>query len=362
MSASAVPLPGRLGDPAAEYRTDPRAARPLRAALDGLGLAAPAAAPPVSRTDPLAAVVGFAKASHDGFEAVYAAVCAAEPSRDDVVRTAHTVTGRDGHEIKLSMFRPAGAEGDLPGLVYLHGGGMTILNADNGVHVRWGEDLAAEGLTVVVVDYRNAVSPDGEHRPFPTGLHDCCDAVRWISGHRAELGLSSLVLQGESGGANLCLATALTAKREGWLSGIAGVYAMVPYISGAYGWSEAEKLAELPSLVENEGWFLNTAGMDLFVAAYDPEDTERRNPVAWPYFATVEDLQGLPPHVISVNELDPLRDEGIAFYRKLQEAGVPSTGRINLGLTHGADSIFKSAVGDVYDSLIGDIARFARKF
>jgi len=237
---------------------------------------------------------------------------------------------------------------------------MVILRSDNGIHTRWCQDLAALGLVVIAVDFRNAVDAAGHH-PFPAGLNDCSDALTWIDAHRAELGITNIVLQGESGGANLCLATALAAKRDGNLEAIAGVYAMVPYISGAYGWDEADQLAELPSLVENNGWFLNTAMMDVLVCSYDPQDGHRRNPLAWPYFATVEDLAGMPPHVISVNELDPLRDEGIAYYRKLQAAGVPSTGRVNLGLTHGADSICKSAVGDVYDSTVADIARFARK-
>ena len=50
---------------------------------------------------------------------------------------------------------------------------------------------------------------------------------------------------------------------------------------------------------------------------YDPSGANATNPLAWPYHATVEDLEGLPPHVVSVNELDPLRDEGLAYFRKL---------------------------------------------
>ncbi len=361
-AADQVILPGRLGDPAAEYRTDQRANRRLRETLATLGLDAPAAPPPLTREAPLATQLEFILAAHDAFEAVYAAIPDDQPTRDDITRTVHTAPGRDGHDIPLYVFRPAGLDAghQLPGLIYIHGGGMVILRSDNGIHTRWCQDLAALGLVVIAVDFRNAVDAAGHH-PFPAGLNDCSDALTWIDAHRAELGITNIVLQGESGGANLCLATALAAKRDGNLETIAGVYAMVPYISGAYGWDEADQLAELPSLVENDGWFLNTAMMDVLVCSYDPQDGHRRNPLAWPYFATVEDLAGMPPHVISVNELDPLRDEGIAYYRKLQAAGVPSTGRINLGLTHGADSICKSAVGDVYDSTVADIARFARK-
>ncbi|MFG2725680.1 alpha/beta hydrolase fold domain-containing protein [Streptomyces canus] len=354
-------LPGRLGDPNADYRTDARANVPLRDAVAGLGLDAPAAPLPVSRKDPLAARLEYIQGAHDGFEALYAAIAENEPQRDDITMTVETVTGRDGNTIPLYIYRPAGARSALPGLVYLHGGGMTILNCDNAIHTRWCQDLAAQGLVVIAVGFRNAVIAD-DHHPFPTGLNDCCDALDWIDEHRGDLGATSLVLQGESGGANLCMATTLAAKRDGKLGVIAGVYAMVPYISGAYGWDEAEQRAELPSLVENDGWFLNNAMLDVLVSGYDPEDAHRRDPLAWPYFATPEDLAGLPPHVISVNELDPVRDEGIAYYRKLQAAGVPATGRINLGLIHGADSTFKTAIGDVYDATVGDVARFAKRF
>jgi len=357
-----IALPGRLGDPAAEYRNDPRANRRLRETLATLGLDAPAAPPPLTRAAPLATQLEFILGAHDAFEAVYAAIPDDQPGRDDITRTEHAARARDGHDIPLYVFRPTDVDNNqrLPGLVYIHGGGMTILRGDNGIHTRWCQDLAALGLVVIAVEFRNAVDAAGHH-PFPTGLHDCSDALTWIDHHRAELGITSIVLQGESGGANLCLATTLAAKHDGNLAAIAGVYAMVPYISGAYGWNESDQLAELPSLVENNGWFLNTTMMDVLVCGYDPDDAHRRDHLAWPYFATVDDLAGLPPHVISVNELDPLRDEGIAYYRKLQAAGVPSTGRVNLGLTHGADSIYKTAVGDVYDSTIADIARFARK-
>jgi hypothetical protein len=148
--------------------------------------------------------------------------------------------------------------------------------------------------------------------------------------------------------------TALKALRDGGIDAIDGVYATVPYISGGYGWPQERKLAELPSLYENEGYFLNTAMMDLLVAIYDPTGDNAENPLCWPYFATVEDLRGLPPHVIAVNELDPLRDEGVAYYRTLLAAGVRVTGRVNLGITHGADLIFRRAIPDVYRSAIAD--------
>ncbi|MTD59391.1 alpha/beta hydrolase [Amycolatopsis pithecellobii] len=350
---------GRIGDPQMSPATDPRTDPRLLAALAAVGMDGPAVSSGVARDTTSAAFADMIVASHTGFEALYEAL-PNELSNDDATETEHTtraIDGPDGNEITLHIFRPAGAAEALPALVYLHGGGMVLLNTVNKVHERWCRDLAASGLVVVAVDFRSAGS--GQLAPFPQGLNDCAHAVAWVAEHRSELGISDkIVLQGESGGGNLVLAVVLKAKRDDTLGNISGAYAMVPYISGGYGWTRNRKLAELPSLVETDGYFLDCADMDLFVAAYDPTDAHREDPLAWPYFATVEDLTGLPPHVISVNELDPLRDEGIAYARRLAAAGVAVVGRVNLGVVHAADSIFRQALPDLYRSTIRDIRGF----
>jgi len=352
---------GRLADPSVELRTDPRLHPGLRAAFAAYGLDGHAAPPPLDRNATPAEVAEFVGGAHAAFEGLYAVVPSEWPGEvpADVTYRTETVRGVDGNDIPLHIFRPAGAAGPLPGVVYLHGGGMTILEAHNRVHEQWGRDLAASGLTVVTVGFRNAWTASGLN-PFPAGLKDCATALDWIHEHRGDLGISKIVLQGESGGGNLVLATALKAKREGRLDRIDGVYAMVPYISGGYGWDTGRKLRELPSMVENDGHYLNCEMMDLLVAVYDPAGDNAANPLCWPYFATVADVEGLPPHVISVNELDPLRDEGIAYYRLLQRAGVPAVGKVNLGLTHAAEMSFRQAVPDAYQEAVRDIHAFAQ--
>ena len=75
--------------------------------------------------------------------------------------------------------------------------------------------------------------------------------------------------------------------------------------------------------------------------------------------ATDAQLSGLPPHAISVNELDPLRDEGLQYYRRLLRAGVPVVGRVVAGTCHGGDLLFGGAMPDVFGASIRDISGFA---
>jgi acetyl esterase len=351
---------GRLADPDMELRTDPRLHPGLRAALAACGLDGHAAPPPFDRSAAPEGIAEFVGASHAAFEALYAALPADWPGevRADIDYRLEMVRGVDGNDIPLHVFRPAGVDAPLPCAGYIHGGGMTILDAHNAVHRRWSEDLATTGMVVVTVGFRNAWTPEGAN-PYPAGLNDCSSALDWIHEYRDELGITRIVLQGESGGANLVLATTMKAKREGRLDRIDGVYAMVPYISGGYGWDRERKLRELPSMVENDGHYINCEMMDVLVAVYDPTGENAQNPLAWPYFATEADVEGLPPHVIAVNELDPLRDEGIAYFRLLQRAGVPVVGRVNLGLTHAADMSFRQAVPEAYKAVVRDIRGFA---
>lgn len=351
---------GRLADPQASVGNDPRTHTGLLAALAAYGLDAAAGPPPVTRASAPEEIAEFVGDSHQAFEGLYAALDPRWPGEEPaaVDRSVETVTGVDGDPLELHVYRPRGVDGPLPAVVYLHGGAMTILDADNAVHVQWSTDLAAAGTVVITPSFRNAWTPEGLH-PFPAGLEDCAAAIDWVHDHRADLGITRVVVQGESGGGNLALASALKARREGRLDRIDGVYAMAPYISGGYGWTVERKLAELPSMVENDGYYLNADMLDLMVAVYDPRAEHTTDPLAWPFHATEDDVRGLPPHVVSVNELDPLRDEGIAYFRTLQRAGVPVVGRVNLGLTHAAEMSWRRAVADAYRATVRDIAAFA---
>jgi acetyl esterase/lipase len=276
------------------------------------------------------------------------------PSIEGVEQSVRTITGVDGNDVTLYVHRPVDATGDLPGILHIHGGGMVIMTAADPGFVRWRDTLAASGAVVIGVEYRNGAGKLGPH-PYPAGLNDCSSALGWMHEHRDELGISKIVVSGESGGGNLTLATTLKAKRDGRLDHIDGVYAQCPYISGLY----AAKPAELTSLTENDEYFIGTPIMGVMAAVYDPSGEHANDPLAWPYHAAEDDLTGLPPHVVSVNELDPLRDEGLAYYRKVLAAGVDSVGRIVPGTCHAGDLVFEHALPDVYHTSVRDVIGFA---
>jgi acetyl esterase/lipase len=99
--------------------------------------------------------------------------------------------------------------------------------------------------------------------------------------------------------------------------------------------------------------------MSITAAAYDPECRNNPNPLCRPYRATREELRGLPPHVISVNELDPLRDEGLTYYRRLRAAGVAGYARTFNGTIHAAEVLFPKALPEAHRATIRDIKGFA---
>ncbi len=234
---------------------------------------------------------------------------------------------------------------------------MAMGSCFDGMYRAWGRIIAANGVAVAMVDFRNSTRPSSspEVAPFPAGLNDCASGLKWVRANAGSLNIDPdrIVVAGESGGGNLTLALGLKLKSDGDLDLIKGLYALCPYIAGE--WPQPH----LPSSTENNGLLLdlhNNRG----AMAYGIDELNNHNPLAWPGFATLDDVKGLPPTVISVNECDPLRDEGIVFYRQLLAAGVAARCRQVMGTIHGTE-IFAIACPDISRDTASDIANFARR-
>jgi acetyl esterase/lipase len=280
---------------------------------------------------------------------------AVAPSKGLRVHTEKFVSRPDGNTIQVQFIR---ADDDVvrPCVYYIHGGGMASMSCYFGNYRAWGKIIAAQGVAVAMVDFRNSTTPSSapEVAPFPAGLNDCVSGLEWLSANAARLNVDAkrIVIAGESGGGNLTLATGLKLKRDGKIGLVKGLYALCPYIAGQW------PLPQNPSSFENEGILLhlhNNRG----AMGYGIEAFEKRDPLAWPGFATADDVRGLPPVVISVNECDPLRDEGVGFYRLLLAAGQPARCRQVMGTIHGTE-IFPMMCPDISRDTARDLAAFAR--
>lgn len=271
------------------------------------------------------------------------------------ISTLEFTSAPDGNQVKIQFIRPEG-DGLLPCVYYIHGGGMQSMSCFNGMYRSWGRIIAQQGVAVAMVDFRNCVraSSAPEIAPFPAGLNDCVSGLKYIVAQAAELGIDSdrCIVAGESGGGNLTLATGMKLAQDGDIGLIRGLYALCPYIAGA--WPQDR----FPSSSENNGILLDLHS-NYGAIAYGIESFESKNPLAWPSFAGISDVADLPPTMISVNECDPLRDEGIAFYRLLLEAGVKAQCRQVMGTVHGTE-IFSVACPDVSYETAASIAHHAR--
>ncbi|WP_445169250.1 alpha/beta hydrolase fold domain-containing protein [Mycolicibacterium sp. Dal123E01] len=340
-----------------KLETDPRIDPQIKAAFAGIELGT--VRPNVSSRDELLMqeYTPAALAAQDRTNALFDAMDSEEvaPSAGLSIRTVTFTSAPDGNTVKIQYIRPDTDE-TLPCVYYIHGGRMQFSSCFLGNYKAWGRLIAARGVAVAMVDFRNSVHPSSapEVAPFPAGLNDCVSGLRWLHAKANELNIdpARIIVAGESGGGNLTLALGMLLKREGRLDLITGLYAMCPFIAGEW------PLPQNPSSTENEGIFIfvqeNRSTM-----AYGIDAFTERNPLAWPGLATPDDVRGLPPVVISVNECDPLRDEGIGFYRLLLESGVAARARQVMGTVHGTE-ILPVICPDISRSTAADIADFAK--
>ncbi|PXA82828.1 esterase [Nostoc sp. 3335mG] len=281
---------------------------------------------------------------------------AAVPSAGLSVRTEAIRSEPDGNSINLRIVTPDGA-GPFACVYYIHGGGMMAASCTDPNYRAWARLIAAQGVVVVAVDFRNALTPSSvpEVAPYPAGLNDCASGLRWVHAHAAELNIdpARIVIEGESGGANLTIATALKLKREGDIGLVKGLYVGCPYLAGEWPGAEGS------SALGNAGILMDVRS-NFGAMVYGIEGLRARDPLAWPGFATEADVAGLPPVVVTVNECDPLRDDGVDFYRLLLRAGVPARCKELIGTVHGTE-IYILPCPEISRDAARDIAAFARE-
>jgi acetyl esterase len=220
-----------------------------------------------------------------------------------------TVT-QDGLSVDLDIIRPTGVSGILPAFLFFHGGGWML--GDFPTHQRLVRDLVVEsGAVAVFVNYTR--SPEAR---FPTALNECYAVTKWVAENGAVLKVdgSRLAVIGNSAGGDLAAAVALMAKDNNSPK-IRLQVLLWPVTDANFDTVSYHQYATDRFLTRNMmTWFWDN---------YTPDPEDRSSYYAAPLQATLDQLKGLPPTLVQVAENDVLRDEGEAYARKLDEAGVP---------------------------------------
>jgi len=225
-------------------------------------------------------------------------------------------------DVRVRLLKPLGAEGPLPVIIYIHGGGWILGNS--GTHDRLIRELC-DGTKAAVAFVEYDRSPEAR---YPVAIEQAYATAQWVTRNGADEGLdaSRMAVAGDSVGGNMTAAVAIMAKQRGDVSFVhQSMY--YPVTDAAQDTDSYREFANGP--------FLTAKAMEWFWDAYIPGNGEQRSEItASPLRATPEELAGLPQALVIVDENDVLRDEGEAYARKLTQAGVPTTSVRYNGIIH----------------------------
>ncbi|MER5362855.1 alpha/beta hydrolase [Streptomyces sp. NPDC002785] len=232
-----------------------------------------------------------------------------------------TVSGGPTGSVRARIVRPAGVEGILPVILYIHGAGWVFGNAHT--HDRLVRELAV-GANAAVVFPEYDLSPEAR---YPVAIEQNYTVAKWVVQQDASKNLdgSRLAVAGDSVGGNMAAALTLMAKERGDVPLVQQVL-FYPVTDANFDTGSYHQFAE--------GYFLRRDGMQWFWDQYTTDEADRAQITASPLRATTDQLTGLPPALVITGEADVLRDEGEAYANKLREAGVPVTAVRFQGIIH----------------------------
>ena len=239
----------------------------------------------------------------------------------------------DVGDVDVRIVRPRDAAGALPVVLYMHGGGWVLGNADT--HDRLVRELAVgAGAAVVFVEYER--SPEAR---YPVAIEQGYAVAQWITRDGAAHGLDPerMAAAGDSVGGNMTAALTLMASDRG----------DIRFVHHSMYYPVTDAAMDTGSYAQfAEGYFLSAKSMAWFWDAYAPDVDRRSEPYASPLRASDEQLAGLPPALVIVDEADVLRDEGEAYAARLRKAGVAVTTVRYDGITH--DFMMLSPLSDTH--------------
>ncbi|KAL5526137.1 hypothetical protein ACEPAG_7475 [Sanghuangporus baumii] len=262
------------------------------------------------------------------------AVEAAGPPEGIVVEEKLVPVTTPPGEIKVRVYTPQIEDSSetFAVYVYIHGGGYSIGTLDLGEFVC----RATSGkhrMVVVNVDYRLA-----PQFPFPTGIEDTYEAVKWVEANASSLRVDlkkGFIVGGKSAGGNFTCVITQRARSDPVLQGkLTGQILQIPStITHSAGYPEKLKDKMISYEQNKDDPILSRAYLALIIGAYKPgpQSDVRVSPLL------AESFEGLPPAYVQIAGADVLRDEGLLYEQFMREAGVSTKLEVYPGVPHGFD-------------------------
>lgn len=247
---------------------------------------------------------------------------------------------QENHQIPIRIYRPKGRDvQQSPAIIYIHGGWFIAGGYET--HDAVVRKLANKtGALVIFIDYRLAP----EH-PFPAGLNDCIDGVKWVFENAESLGIDTdkVGIIGDSAGA--ALSTAVSTQLGKHLKFQVLIYPAVDNQLNSKTWETYENGPVLNKQGGMEAW-----------AGYLPED-EKDNPLAIPVL--IRDFKETPPTLIILAEHDPLLDDGKQLSANMENAGIKLKTSLYKDMVHGF--MHMGELLEEVQSAVNEMAEFAHQ-
>jgi acetyl esterase/lipase len=229
------------------------------------------------------------------------------------VEEAWITVPADVGDVRALLIKPRSGKAPLPSVLYMHGGGWIFGSVHS--HGRLARELAvAADAAVVFIDY--ALAPEAR---YPVQIEQCYAVARWVTEHGEshDLDPARIAVAGDSAGGNMATVLCMLATQRGDVSFVqqSMYYPMTDALTSRD--SESYRLFK-------DGPYGTAATMDWFWSSYLPGQEFRRESTVSPLRASAEELAGLPPALVIVDENDILRDQGEAYATRLRDADVPT--------------------------------------
>lgn len=257
-------------------------------------------------------------------------------------------SGTDSLICDVTVYEPENRGDDaLPGIIHIHGGAFYIFTGKENFFAAGCEMQALHGSVVMSIHYSQVYE-----QQFPGQINEVLAAVRWFGSKREEFNMvrdAGFLVMGESAGGCLTILTALHLKEAGELDLVA---CMNPQCPCFFPWAaHPEDVGAIPKEIADAHFaYTPETTPEMYPYYNDPLTTyvvylrsngtkDLKNPMCWPWWATDEQLEGLPPIYLEYNECDSLSAETRTMITRLDKAGVKIKAICHTGTFHGGDGM-----------------------